>query len=84
MTANISRGGCFLISFEPLNVGDRVWLTIPELKDNAPIEAEVRWVRLWGEYRFLPGMGVRFIGLTEAQKAELSVLGGRSLMQEDQ
>src|SRR6266567_2962396 len=33
VTANISRGGCFLISFEPLNVGDRIWLIFPDLKD---------------------------------------------------
>lgn len=83
VTANVSREGCFLISFEPLSVGDRGWLTIPELKDTSPIPVEVRWIRLWGEYRSLPGMGVRFIDLTESQKAELNSLGGQSLMQED-
>lgn len=84
VTADISRGGCFLVSFEPWSVGDRGWLILPELKDTAPIPVEVRWIRLWGAYRSLPGMGVRFIDLTEAQKAELGSLGGQSLMQEDQ
>lgn len=82
--ANISRGGCFLISFEPWIVGDRGWLTLPALKDNAPIAVEVCWIQLWGESRSLPGMGVRFIDLTGEQKAELSHMGGQSLMQEDQ
>ena len=76
--------GCFLVSFEPWIVGDRGWLTLPELKDNVPIPVEVRFIRLWGEYRSLPGMGIRFIDFTEAQKAELSSLGGQSFMLEDQ
>jgi hypothetical protein len=83
VTADISRGGCFLISFEPWRVGARGWLTLPELNDTAPIPVEVRWVRLWGECRSLPGMGIRFADLTESQKAELGRLGGKSLMQED-
>jgi hypothetical protein len=84
VTANISSVGCFLVSFEPWIVGDRGWLTLPELKDNVPIPVEVRFIRLWGECRSLPGMGIRFIDFTEAQKAELSCLGGQSFMLEDQ
>lgn len=84
VTANISRGGCFLIGFEPWIVGDQGWLTLPELKDNAPIPVEVCWTRSWGEFRSLPGMGVRFIDLSESQKAELSCLGGQNLMPEDE
>ena len=80
VTANISCGGCFLISYEPWIVGDRGWLTLPELKDNAPISVEICWIRPWGEGRSLPGMGVRFIDCTELQKAELSREGGRNFM----
>lgn len=83
VTANISAGGCFLISFEPLTAGDRIWLTFPDLQDAAPVPAEVRWVRLWNEHRSLPGMGVRFIDLTESQKAELGNLCGEDFMQKD-
>lgn len=84
VTANISCGGCFLVSFEPWNAGDRGWLTLPGLKDSAPIPVEICWVLPWGEGRALPGMGVRFIDLTESQKAELTRLGGRDYMLENQ
>lgn len=84
VTATVCSGGCFLVSFEPWSVGDRGWLTLPELHDNAPIPVEVCWIRSWGEQRALPGMGIRFIDLSTAQKNELSRLGGKSLMLEDQ
>lgn len=80
VTADISGGGCFLVSFEPWIVGARGWVTLPGLEDDTPIQVEVRWVRGWGEGRSLPGMGVRFVELTEAQSAELIRLGGRSFM----
>lgn len=83
VTANISCGGCFLISFEPWVAGERGWLTLPELKDSTPIPVEIRWIRPWGACRSLPGMGVRFVELTCAQKAELSHLGGLNYMPED-
>lgn len=84
VTANISSGGCFLVSFEPWIVGDLGWLTLPGLKDNAPIPVEICWILPWGEGRSLPGMGARFTDLTESQKDELTRLGGRDYMQENQ
>jgi hypothetical protein len=83
VTANISGGGCFLISYEPWIIGDRGWITLPELKDTSPIPVETCWVRPWGEHRSLPGMGVRFISLTESQKDELGRLGGRDYMPDE-
>ncbi|MDD2736133.1 MAG: PilZ domain-containing protein [Desulfuromonadaceae bacterium] len=83
VTANISREGCFLISFEPRIVGDRGWLTFPGWKDSTPILVEVCWVQSWGESRSLPGFGVRFIDLTDAQKDELRGLGGQSYFLEE-
>lgn len=84
VTINVSRGGCFLIWFELWAVGDRGWLVLPELEDQTPIAVEVCSVRLWGEQHVLPGVGVKFITLTGAQKIELNHLGGASLMQEDE
>lgn len=84
VTVNISRGGCFLIHFEPWIVGDRGWLVLPDLNDTTPIPVEVCSIRLWGECNSLPGMGVKFIDLTGAQKDELGHLGGQSLMQDDE
>lgn len=84
VTANISCGGCFLVSFEPWSVGDRGWLTLPGLEDTAPVPVEICWIRPWDEGRSLPGMGVRFIDLTESQKIELNRLGGRDYMLDDE
>jgi hypothetical protein len=83
VTANISRGGCFLVSFAPWLVGDRGWLVLSDLNDTTPISVEVCSIRLWGECNTLPGMGVRFIDLTVTQQDEVGRLGGASLMQDD-
>jgi hypothetical protein len=84
VTSSMSYIGCFLVSFEPWIVGERGWLVLPELKDDTPVPVEIRSIRAWGEYRSLPGMGVKFIDLTESQKAELSRLGGQNLMQKEE
>lgn len=78
VTAHVSCSGCFLVSFDFWLIGERGWLTLPQLSDSAPISVEVCSLRKWGECRSLPGIGVRFIDLTEAQKCEITVLGGRS------
>lgn len=83
VTANISCGGCFLICFEPWRIGDRGWLVLTDLNDTTAIHIEVCWLREWGESGALPGMGVRFIDLSESQRAELNRLSGRNLMLED-
>ena len=83
VTANMSHGGCFLVPFEPWNVGDRGWIVVSDLKDESPIPVEVCSVLPWGEPRSLPGMGVNFIALTELQKTELNRLCGKSFMQGD-
>lgn len=83
VTAQVSSCGCFLVSFEPWHIGERGWLILTELEDAAPIPVEIRSIRLWGESRAMPGMGVSFITLTESQRAELNCLGGRSFMLEE-
>lgn len=84
VTTSISREGCFLLSFEPWNIGERGWLTIAGLDDASPIPVEVRSVRSWGEPGSLPGMGIRFIELSGSQKDELGRLCGRSFIAEDE
>jgi len=84
VTANISQGGCFLVSYNPLEVGAQGLLVFKELKDSTPVPMEVRSVRVWGEYRTLPGMGIRFLGLTRSQKTEIGRLGGNCLMLDDE
>lgn len=80
VTAHISCNGCFLVCFEPWNIGEDGWLTLLGLQDNAPIPVEISSVSLWGEVRSLPGMGVKFIQLTNIQKRELGRLGGQNFM----
>lgn len=84
VTADISRGGCFIVVFNPWSVGDRGWLTVPELKDKTPIQVEVCSVLPWGESRSMPGMGVKFMDLTVSQNAELISLCGQGFMQDDE
>lgn len=81
VTSNVSCGGCFLVTFEPWMVGDRGWITVPDFKDDTPIPVEVCSVLPWGKFSSLPGMGVKFIDLTEVQKAGLTRLGVQSFMQ---
>ena len=83
VSTNFSADGCFLIRFEPMNVGAQAWLTIPEVLDLTPLHVEVCWVRNWGEGHSLPGIGVQFIHLTAAQKSALTGFGGRTLLQSD-
>jgi hypothetical protein len=84
VTANISQGGCFLVSYSPLVVADKGWLVFKELKDPTPVPVEVRSVRLWGEFRTLPGMGIKFLSLTRSQKIEIGRFGGHCLMLDDE
>ncbi len=84
VTANISQGGCFLVSYNPLEVGSRGLLVFKELKDTTPVPMEVRSIRVWGEYRTLPGMGILFLGLTRSQKIEIGRFGGNRLMLDDE
>jgi PilZ domain len=65
---NISMGGCFVVCFEPWNVGDTGWLTVKEVEGLGEIKFTVCWVRQWGEKSHLPGMGLGFAGLTESQR----------------
>lgn len=71
VTLDVSAGGCFLITSEPLKAGQKVVMKIKELKDKSPIVAEVRWLRPWGHTMGIPGIGVRFLKISASQKYEL-------------
>lgn len=59
-TLNVSKTGCFLVSFA--DWGDRscAWLTIPELDDQPPVRVDIKWRSVWGESAVVPGVGVAF------------------------
>ena len=71
VTVDISAGGCFLITTETFKVGREIAMKIMELSDQAPIIAEVRWRRIWGQSTQIPGVGVMFTKISDSQKNEL-------------
>ncbi len=68
-TKNISKGGTFIKTKKPLAVGTRFLfkLTIPRREHPFELLGEVVWARSEGEE---PGMGIRFVYSTDAQRAE--------------
>lgn len=70
-TINMSLGGVFLHVMEPLEAGDTVWLSFQEFADQTPLEAVVRWSQEWGVTRCIPGAGLQFERMTEAQTQQI-------------
>ena len=77
-TKNICKGGTFIRTRKPLEVGTEFIfkLTIPKLKEPLSIRGQVRWVKREGEPSpegvpedQEPGMGIRFIYETPEQRA---------------
>ena len=70
-TENVSTGGLFIATRDLLAIGTQLQITfsIPDL-DSFVATVEVRWHRLEqaGTDGLSPGMGVRFLNLTEDQK----------------
>jgi uncharacterized protein (TIGR02266 family) len=62
---NLSRGGLFVPSQQPLAPGTRlvVTLDVPGVPEPAEIEAEVRWVRGFDSLEGPAGMGLQFDGI---------------------
>ena len=72
---NISELGIFVATREPLPIGERVTLRFapPSLDEAFVLGGVVQWinpVRLLSENRN-PGMGIRFVGLTPADRERL-------------
>ena len=79
-TKNICKGGTFIRTKKPLDVGTEFIfkLGIPRLKEPLSIRGQVRWVKREGEpspegvpAEHEPGMGIRFIYETAAERAQL-------------
>lgn len=75
VTLNISSQGCFLFSSHPGHQPDQqVTVRFVGLSDPAPITCTIRWVRPWGECHQMPGIGVTFEQISEAQQSQLNEL----------
>jgi type IV pilus assembly protein PilZ len=79
-TKNICKGGTFIRTKKPLDVGTifLFQLTVPKLKEPIAIRGEVKWVKREGEPSppgvaedHEPGMGIRFIYDSAEQRAQL-------------
>ncbi len=68
VTLNISPDGCFIFTVARFQLGQRVWVRIMELYDKTPIACEVIHKRDWGTEMAIPGIGVCFKSMTEAQR----------------
>ena len=79
-TKNICKGGTFIRTKKPLDVGTVFvfQLAVPKLREPISIRGEVKWVKREGEPSpegvapdHAPGMGIRFIYDTAAERAQL-------------
>src|SRR4051812_6861140 len=79
-TKNICKGGTFIRTKKPLEIGTIFVfrLTVPKLKEAIAIRGEVKWVKREGEPSppgvaevHEPGMGIRFIYETPGERAGL-------------
>lgn len=71
---NFSAEGCFLYSVTKWQKHDTLWIAIMELSDRAPIKAEVLWNVPWGIKSQMPGIGVKFLSLSEEQADQIDAL----------
>lgn len=78
-TKNISKGGTFIKTAKPLNIGTEFLfkLCLPTLQEPLAIKGTVVWIRSQEEAdaneegENEPGMGIRFIYETDGQRKEI-------------
>ncbi len=71
---NFSAEGCFLYSVSRWKKGDHLWLAFMELAEKTPIKSEVLWVVPWGVKSQMPGIGLKFLSLSEEQADQIDEL----------
>jgi uncharacterized protein (TIGR02266 family) len=79
---NISEGGIFVATFETATMGARIQLefSLPDKGPPVRVEGEVRWSRDYqsdGDGEVLPGIGLRFVDLSEDDKNRITVFVSR-------
>ncbi len=71
---NISRGGLFVSTRKPLDVGTKLTLqfTIPDAAVPIKINGEVAWVTTYDKAsQLIPGMGIKFRELSDGDRKKL-------------
>ena len=88
-TRNICKGGTFIHTSRPLDVGTEFIfkLSIPRLKEPLSLRGQVRWVKREGEpgpegvpAEHEPGMGIRFLYDSPEQRAEIESIVERMMI----
>lgn len=79
-TKNISKGGTFIKTQKPLPIGTQFLFKLAVPQREAPFEllGEVAWSRAEGDE---PGMGIRFVYSSEAQRAEFESMVERMMFE---
>ena len=75
VTADISKGGCFLFTVEEFDLKKNIFLIFEDLSEPARISAEIRWIKPWGKALYMPGIGVKFDDLPDSFLAETCEIG---------
>jgi len=71
LTENLSEGGLFVATGEPLELGDKFYIQLAVAGRQIAAEVEVRWIRPSGRPGLPAGVGVRFLSLDTASEAHL-------------
>ncbi len=72
VTLNVSPDGCFIFTTARYQQGQQVWIRIMELYDKTPMACGVIHKRKWGAEMAIPGIGVCFQSIKEAQARALA------------
>jgi hypothetical protein len=70
-TANASLRGCFVCTSQEYGIGEKLYIRIFEIEDQAPISAQVCWRVSWGQELKTPGIGISFLDLSAEQEAQI-------------
>ena len=75
-TKNISKGGTFIKTARPLPVGTSFLfaLSVPALSEPVQITGEVQWIREKGAKEEEPGMGIRFVFVSDEERQRFADL----------
>jgi hypothetical protein len=75
ITADLSLGGCFVVTPELFTESTQVWIKIDDIRE--PIRCRVAWKRDWQSTRNKwPGVGVEFLELSAQSRNDINKLFG--------
>lgn len=67
VTIDLSKTGCFIYSASNWIIAEKVWFMFKEVGLKTPIKGRIRRIIPWGKSMSLPGIGISFENIDEAQ-----------------